>query len=76
MRRAIPPLTPYAFMVWYSVKAQGQLYLYLAAERIFEVMCVNSQAFKIYIFLLITVPDTKCYGYPAAEAQGRYVWCI
>jgi hypothetical protein len=27
-RGAILPLTQYAFMVWYSVKAQGQLYLH------------------------------------------------
>jgi hypothetical protein len=26
---AIPPLSQYAFMAWCSVKAQGQLYLYL-----------------------------------------------
>jgi hypothetical protein len=29
MRGAIPPLPQYAFMAWCSVKAQGQLYLYL-----------------------------------------------
>jgi len=29
MRGAAPPLPPYAFMAWCSVKAQGQLYLYL-----------------------------------------------
>jgi hypothetical protein len=29
MRGAIPPLSQYAFMAWCSVKAQGQLYLYL-----------------------------------------------
>jgi hypothetical protein len=29
MRGAIPPFLQYAFMAWYSVKAQGQLYLYL-----------------------------------------------
>jgi hypothetical protein len=29
MRGAIPPLRQYAFMGWCSVKAQGQLYLYL-----------------------------------------------
>jgi hypothetical protein len=29
MRGAIPPLSPYVFMTWCSVKAQGQLYLYL-----------------------------------------------
>jgi hypothetical protein len=29
MRWAIPPLPQYAFTVWCSVKAQGQLYLYL-----------------------------------------------
>jgi hypothetical protein len=28
MSGAIPPLPQYAFMVWCSVKAQGQLYLY------------------------------------------------
>jgi hypothetical protein len=29
MRGAVPPLHQYAFMAWCSVKAQGQLYLYL-----------------------------------------------
>jgi len=29
MSGAVPLLTQYAFMEWYSVKAQGQLYLYL-----------------------------------------------
>jgi hypothetical protein len=29
MSGAIPPLPQYAFMAWYSVKTQGQLYLYL-----------------------------------------------
>jgi hypothetical protein len=29
MSGAIPPLPQYAFMAWCSVKAQGQLYLYL-----------------------------------------------
>jgi hypothetical protein len=27
MRGAIPPLPQYAFMAWYWVKAQGQLYV-------------------------------------------------
>jgi hypothetical protein len=29
MSGALPPLPQYAFMAWCSVKAQGQLYLYL-----------------------------------------------
>jgi len=29
MSGAIPPLPQYAFMAWYSIKAQRQLYLYL-----------------------------------------------
>jgi hypothetical protein len=29
MSGTIPPLPQYAFMTWCSVKAQGQLYLYL-----------------------------------------------
>jgi hypothetical protein len=29
MRGAIPPLPQYAFMAWYSVKEEGQFYLYL-----------------------------------------------
>jgi hypothetical protein len=28
MSGAIHPLPQYAFMAWYSVKAQGQIYLY------------------------------------------------
>jgi hypothetical protein len=30
---AIPPLPPYAFMAWSSVKAQGQLYFYFTLTR-------------------------------------------
>jgi hypothetical protein len=30
MSGTIPPLPQYAFMAWCSVKAQGQLYLYLS----------------------------------------------
>jgi hypothetical protein len=30
MSGALPPLLHYAFMAWCSVKAQGQLYLYLS----------------------------------------------
>jgi hypothetical protein len=32
MRGAISPLPQYAFMAWCSVKAQGQLYIYLTKE--------------------------------------------
>jgi len=32
MRGAMPPLPKYAFMAWCSVKAEGQLYLYLYWE--------------------------------------------
>jgi hypothetical protein len=34
MSGAILPLPQYAFMAWCSVKAQGQLYLYLSDMRI------------------------------------------
>jgi hypothetical protein len=30
MKGAMPPIPQYAFMAWCSVKAQGQLYLYLS----------------------------------------------
>jgi len=33
MSGAVPPLPQYAFMTWCSVKAQGQLYLYLSFWR-------------------------------------------
>jgi hypothetical protein len=29
MHGAIPPILQYAFMAWWSLKAQGKLYLYL-----------------------------------------------
>jgi hypothetical protein len=32
MRGAMPPLPQYAFMAWCSVKAQGQLYLYICRK--------------------------------------------
>jgi hypothetical protein len=35
MRGAILPLPQYAFMAWCSVKAQGQLYLYLCLSIVF-----------------------------------------
>jgi hypothetical protein len=34
MSGAIPPLPQYPFMAWCSVKAQGQLYLYLYVQCI------------------------------------------
>jgi hypothetical protein len=34
MRGALPPLPQYAFMAWYSVKAQGQLYLYVTLYKL------------------------------------------
>jgi hypothetical protein len=40
MRGAMPPLPQYAFVAWYSVKAQGQLYLYLyVCNHNFLVIC-------------------------------------
>jgi hypothetical protein len=33
MGEAVPALPQYAFMAWCSVKAQGQLYLYLKGEK-------------------------------------------
>jgi hypothetical protein len=33
MSGTIPPLPQYAFMAWCSVKAQGQIYLYLSSLR-------------------------------------------
>jgi hypothetical protein len=42
MRGAIPPLPQYAFTAWCSVKAQGQLYLYLLQYKldVFRVACI------------------------------------
>jgi len=37
MRGAIPPLSQYAFMAWYSVKVQGQLH---AEESTFQKLVV------------------------------------
>jgi hypothetical protein len=34
MSGAIPPLPQYAFMAWWSVEAQGQLYLYLLLNEL------------------------------------------
>jgi hypothetical protein len=34
MSGAIPPLPQYAFMAWRSLKAQGQLYLYIFSSNI------------------------------------------
>jgi hypothetical protein len=36
MSGAIPPLPQYAFMAWLSVKAQGQIYLYIYRDAIWE----------------------------------------
>jgi hypothetical protein len=54
MSGAIPPLPQYAFMAWCSVKAQGQLYLYLLPDCIFQQMSLTerkknkcSQAIKL-----------------------------
>jgi hypothetical protein len=39
MREAIPPLLQYAFMAWCSVKAQGQIYLYLYLFVVCDDVC-------------------------------------
>jgi len=41
MHGAISPLPQYAFMAWYSVKAQGQLYLYLSLYYSFAWLIVE-----------------------------------
>jgi hypothetical protein len=52
MRGATPPLPQYAFMTWYSVKAQGQLYplpLYLGARKnIFHVPFITQESLKAF----------------------------
>jgi hypothetical protein len=42
MREVTPPLPQYAFMAWCSVKAQGQLYLYLVSAM----QCDNIHAYR------------------------------
>jgi hypothetical protein len=54
MRGAVHPLPQYAFMAWCSVKAQGQLYLYL-----YSVLCYYYIIIIIFILLL-------CYTAAAA----------
>jgi hypothetical protein len=41
MSGAIPPLPQYVSMVWYSVKAQGQLYLFTSTFGIGNVVPVT-----------------------------------
>jgi hypothetical protein len=54
MLGAMPPLPQYAFMAWRSIKAQGQIYLYLCCnlglddelnlfkqENSFKIFCLN-----------------------------------
>jgi hypothetical protein len=43
MRVAVPPLPQYVFMAWYSVKAQGHVYLYLYLSRYQEAHCPVAQ---------------------------------
>jgi hypothetical protein len=50
MSGAIPPLPQYAFMVWCSVKGQGQVYLYLYNTEVMNVCCFLST--YAYIFIL------------------------
>jgi hypothetical protein len=41
MSGAIPPLSQYAFMVWFLVKAQEQLYLYLMMMMMMMMMMMR-----------------------------------
>jgi hypothetical protein len=52
MSGAIPSLPQYALMAWCSVKAQGQLYLYLYHDITENVNCTSFKAgwtFPVYL---------------------------
>jgi hypothetical protein len=63
MRGAIPPLLQYAFMAWFSLKAQGQLYLtfIIIHYNYFNNYCTNKlqQKDSIFSVLCITVMNKK-----------------
>jgi hypothetical protein len=62
MSGAIPPLLQYAFMAWCSVKAQGQLYLYLYHINIVSIDLVSSihvQSFLTFLDLLDGITESK-----------------
>jgi hypothetical protein len=44
MSGTIPPLPQYAFIAWCSVKAKGQLYLYLYILEERHVLCTRADA--------------------------------
>jgi hypothetical protein len=48
MHGAVPPLPQHAFMAWYSVKAHGQLYLYLLFKSMYQLHFAVSQNWPLY----------------------------
>jgi hypothetical protein len=48
MSGAIPPLPEYAFMAWFSVKAQGQLYLHFTVWG--NIKHSTNGDYKLYVF--------------------------
>jgi hypothetical protein len=51
MSGAIPPFPQYAFMAWYSVKAQVQLYLYFTHEMITSDLVPTDVSYGCTVFL-------------------------
>jgi hypothetical protein len=52
MSGAVPPLLQYAFMAWFSLKAQGQLYLYLYKHAIINNQIVYKLTLKSNLGIL------------------------
>jgi hypothetical protein len=57
MRGAIPPLPQYAFIALCSVKAKGQLYLYLLRFHMAFIVVSRSSVLRITCWLLLDVLD-------------------
>jgi hypothetical protein len=63
MSGVIHPLPQYAFMVWCSVKAQGQFYIYLSPETFGYTLAEfqnGPEAFFFFFFFQTGVRQTAC----------------
>jgi hypothetical protein len=63
-RGSIPPVPQYAFMALYSVKAQGQLYLYPASSP----MCIGGS------FLKLKLSDGEDGNSPLCSTDSENAW--
>jgi hypothetical protein len=81
MSGSIPPLPQYAFTAWCSVKAQGQLYLYishisdswisLADDSFWTGFIIRLNVFTVFVFIIVVLRHLNCEIF-SEDFLGRF----